>query len=147
MPATKPSASRSRAEARAKADRAHDKYVVREYGFEPGQYARMLAEQEGRCAICRRRPIRRRLAVDHDHNTGRVRGLLCYTCNHEVLGWLEGDPIASHNAAIYFGSIAADYGPEYDPFPLRTARVEASRAPRRPSLSLPPIRLLKPEGL
>lgn len=143
MPRTGASPSRSRAEARAKADRAHDKYVVRQYGLAPGQYAAMLKEQEGRCAICRRRPVRRRLAVDHDHNDGRVRALLCYTCNHQILGWVEGDPIAAHNLAIYVGSIAADYGPEYDPFPVRTALVEANRAPSRPRLSLRPIRLAR----
>lgn len=51
------------------------------YGITPERYQLMLAEQEGRCAICRIEPGRRRLAVDHDHGTGQVRGLLCFGCN------------------------------------------------------------------
>ena len=51
----------------------------------------MLAAQDGRCAICGNKPLRRRLAVDHSHITQEVRGLLCLSCNHEVLSRLEGD--------------------------------------------------------
>ena len=38
----------------------------------------MLAEQDGLCAICREAPAEH---VDHDHETERVRGLLCFNCN------------------------------------------------------------------
>lgn len=117
-----------RAQARARADAAHDKYVQRTYGLAPGEYQRMLEAQEHRCAMCSRLARRRRLAVDHDHNTGRVRGLLCYLCN-KYLGQWEGDPIAAHNASVYLASVAADYGPEYEP--LRTPLVEAERPARR----------------
>lgn len=79
----------------------------------------MLEAQDGRCAMCRKLPRRRRLAVDHDHNTGRVRGLLCYSCNHEVLRYLEGDPISAACAAQYLADIAVSYGTEYDPWPGR----------------------------
>ena len=44
-------------------------------------YDRLIAEQDGGCAICHRPPATRRLHIDHDHKTGKVRGLLCFTCN------------------------------------------------------------------
>lgn len=105
----------ARAKKQARADRAHELYVQKTYGLAPGEYAQLLESQDGRCAICTRRPRNRRLAVDHDHNTGKVRALLCYTCNHWVLRYIEGDPIACHNAAVYFGNLARDYGRVYDP--------------------------------
>ena len=64
------------------------------YGIDFEEYDRMLEEQNGVCAICGN-PERcihdgkpRRLAVDHNHFTGKVRGLLCYRCNNR-LGALE----------------------------------------------------------
>lgn len=44
--------------------------------------------QEQRCAICKKHEssFQKRLAVDHNHKTGRVRGLLCYRCNKFQLG-------------------------------------------------------------
>lgn len=46
------------------------------------QYERMLADQGGGCAICGSpRDAKRSLAVDHDHATGAIRGILCSGCN------------------------------------------------------------------
>lgn len=53
----------------------------RQYGLTVGEYDALLAGQDGRCAICRKPPGRHRLSVDHCHETGRVRGLLCKKCN------------------------------------------------------------------
>jgi hypothetical protein len=107
----------------ARAERAYFRWTEKTYGVTEEQYRALLMAQDGRCAICGRLPRNRRLAVDHDHNTGEVRGLLCYTCNHFVLRYVEGDPIASHNAAVYIAGIAAAYGPEYAPV-LRDPLVE-----------------------
>jgi hypothetical protein len=56
---------------------------------------RLTARQGGRCAICRQEPSGRRvesvLHLDHDHATGRVRGMLCGRCN-KALGLLRDDP-------------------------------------------------------
>lgn len=61
------------------------------YGLTIEDYERLLSEQNGVCAICKRVcKTGRRLAVDHCHETGRVRGLLCANCNH-VLGKLNDD--------------------------------------------------------
>ena len=49
-----------------------------------------MATQQDACAICRRRcATGRRLAVDHDHTTGRVRGLLCFRCNTSLARYEE----------------------------------------------------------
>lgn len=91
--------------------RAHETYVVKTYGLSPGEYAALLAAQDGRCAICQRATGKaRRLAVDHDHDTGEVRGLLCSPCNKTVLShggevlrravaYLDNPPAARMRAA------------------------------------------------
>lgn len=48
------------------------------YGITVDDFDHMFAEQDGVCAICRAAPAAH---VDHDHDTGRVRGLLCFNCN------------------------------------------------------------------
>lgn len=59
------------------------------YGLKPGQYEELYAAQGGFCAICKRaRGLTKKLAVDHDHETGYVRGLLCGPCN-KILGHLR----------------------------------------------------------
>lgn len=63
--------------------------ILRRYGLTPEQYDAMLAEQDGRCAVCRCTSSRR-LHVDHCHETGRVRGLLCFNCN-SALGHAKDD--------------------------------------------------------
>lgn len=79
-------ATHHRAFRRSQKDRAHDRKVQSTFGLAEGQYALLLAHQVGRCAICRRATgAAKRLAVDHDHATGLVRGLLCGPCN-QLLG-------------------------------------------------------------
>lgn len=46
------------------------------------QYDKLFEFQNGRCAGCNRQPGLRRLAVDHCHSTGEIRGLLCWSCNN-----------------------------------------------------------------
>lgn len=58
--------------------KAHESRTERVYGLPAEEYDRLLEFQEGRCAICGNKPSgKTRLAVDHDHQTGEVRGLLC----------------------------------------------------------------------
>lgn len=52
------------------------------YGMSPEQYDKMLKEQGNGCAICGGVNVdNRRLAIDHNHETGKIRGLLCHYCN------------------------------------------------------------------
>lgn len=72
---------------------AHAGAIERAYGISREDYDALLELQGGRCYICRRKPQTKRLAVDHDHRTGLVRGLLCANnengCNRGVVANLE----------------------------------------------------------
>lgn len=79
----------------------HERYIRATYGIDLAEYERLMHVQEGRCAICRNRPVSERLAVDHDHATGRVRGLLCSRCNHSLLGAAHDSLAILKNAVRY----------------------------------------------
>lgn len=58
--------------------------IKKVFGLSDEEYDSMLQRQGGVCAICQRPPARNHLAVDHDHDTGAIRGLLCPPCNRSV---------------------------------------------------------------
>lgn len=58
--------------------------LLRTYGITAAQYDDLLNKQRGRCAVCGTLPKTTRLAVDHCHSTGLVRGLLCHRCNQAI---------------------------------------------------------------
>lgn len=60
--------------------------LLDKYGLTLGQYEAMLRRQKGVCAVCERPPKKKPLNVDHDHETERVRGLLCFMCNKKIVG-------------------------------------------------------------
>lgn len=95
---------------------AHAGMVQKTYGITQAEYAAMYELQNGRCYICQRLSPSRRLAVDHDHETGRVRGLLCPDpergCNHAILGPLEASPGGALAAAQRMVEYLVD--PPYD---------------------------------
>jgi hypothetical protein len=72
--------------------------LASKYGLTLEQFAAMEAEQGGCCLICKDESPQ--LVVDHDHETGRVRGLLCRECNL-ALGYLKDRPEAAVAAAEY----------------------------------------------
>lgn len=72
---------------------------ARRHGITPEEYEMMFEGQEGRCAICGK-PQARRLNIDHDHATGKIRGLLCSRCNLG-LGYFK-DNIDNLNAAVAY---------------------------------------------
>src|SRR5215470_1693407 len=76
-------------------------YLLRRYGITLEEYDRLLALQNGVCAICEQKPKGRRfLCVDHCHRTGRVRGLLCTRCN-VAIGLFEDNPEYTEATTVY----------------------------------------------
>lgn len=75
-------------------------------GLTKHAYAAMVKDQGGRCAICRKEEVAtrsgkvKRLAIDHCHTTGRIRGLLCESCNR-ALGQARDDPKILRSAVRY----------------------------------------------
>jgi len=76
------------------------KHLRRTYGITEDQYQMLLDAQGGVCAICGEPPRTRRLAVDHCHKGGHVRGLLCSHCNGAI-GMLKDDPVIANKAVEY----------------------------------------------
>lgn len=68
------------------------------YGITQEEFDALLVSQDGRCAICR--VLLEKAVVDHDHDTGRVRGLLCWNCN-VALGHMRDDPDTLARAIAY----------------------------------------------
>lgn len=58
--------------------------TLRAYGMTEKDYLVMFEHQRGVCKICFKPQTIKRLAVDHCHTTGKVRGLLCDTCNRGI---------------------------------------------------------------
>ena len=75
--------------------------LQRKFGLTVADYDKMVDDHEGVCAICRQ-PCKtgRRLAIDHCHGTGAIRGLLCQNCNIG-LGKFQDDPALLKAAADY----------------------------------------------
>jgi hypothetical protein len=91
-------ARRSKPEAKRRARADH---LMRKFAMTIEQYDSMLEAQGGGCFICGR-PSREdsSLHVDHDHSTGRVRGILCFCCNN-ALADFQDDPALLRKAASY----------------------------------------------
>ena len=71
---------------------------TRRYGISQEEYEVLLEKQDGKCAICQR--DYKAPCVDHDHETKKIRGLLCQTCNR-ALGQFNDDPALLRVAAEY----------------------------------------------
>ena len=74
--------------------------LKRDYGISVEFWEGLYAKQKRRCALCLRRPGKKRLAVDHCHRSERVRGLLCGSCN-TGLGLFQDDPVLLRKAIRY----------------------------------------------
>lgn len=83
-----------------KAAGAQRKRILEQYDLSPADLERLIEAHNNRCAICGKPPKTRILAVDHDHATGRIRGLLCGYCNGG-LGMFRDDPALLRAAIAY----------------------------------------------
>lgn len=75
-------------------------FYKRKYGISIDKYEEMLLDQDHACAVCGKPETSEKfshLSVDHDHDTGEVRGLLCASCNR-LLGLFE----ANRDLFVYF---------------------------------------------
>lgn len=97
--------------------RIHVKPRLYKYGLESEEYKQLLIEQAGRCKICQRAGGRK-LVIDHSHETGKVRGLLCHSCN-TALGKFQDSPVILMEAINYLA---------------RTNRLDEKRADRQAKL-------------
>jgi len=85
--------------------------TLRRHGITPDVYTEMLESQNGVCAICgeeQKRKLRGKvlpLHIDHDHATGKVRGLLCHHCN-AGLGHFFDKPEVLSRAIAYLQETA-----------------------------------------
>jgi CRISPR/Cas system-associated protein Cas10 (large subunit of type III CRISPR-Cas system) len=70
------------------------------YGITLEQYNELVIKQNNKCAICGNEQVGKDLFIDHDHTTGKIRGLLCSTCNFAI-GLLKDDPALCDTMATY----------------------------------------------
>jgi hypothetical protein len=77
---------------------------MKKYGLTPEQYNEMLIKQNNCCAICGRNQseLKQVLAVDHNHKTGKVRGLVCFKCNSGVIAYFDNNSVSIMKLASYF---------------------------------------------
>lgn len=77
-----------------------DYNLQRNFGIGIQEFDQMLVRCDGKCEGCGKRPKKKALCVDHCHDTGAVRGLLCHCCN-VALGHLNDDTSVMLNLIQY----------------------------------------------
>lgn len=96
--------NRAKYDERRKDPNYHRKRAERKSWGRAGVYEELVYQQGERCAVCGTSDNGGvRLCVDHSHDTGVVRGLLCRACNLAI-GWLKDDPellLAAHDYVLY----------------------------------------------
>lgn len=125
---------------------AHERRLEATYGIDGAEYERIFRAQGGRCAICRNRPASIRFAVDHDHQSGAVRGILCKRCNHDLLGGAHDSVELLMRAVAYLlfppaqqGHLAVDENAIFVALKARRAAQERLEAARRVDLGPAPF--------
>jgi len=81
-------------------DKIKDRQLRRTYGITLEDYAALLDQQGGVCRLCGKPPSKKSLHVDHCHESGKIRGLLCSKCN-TALGLANDSPDLLRRMAFY----------------------------------------------
>lgn len=83
-----------------------ESYFKRTYNITIADYGTMLQKQNNCCAICNTsiNELKKPLAIDHDHTTGKIRGLLCHICN-TGLGYFKDSPTRLNAAISYLSKV------------------------------------------
>lgn len=126
---------------------AHERRLEATYGIDGAEYERIFRLQGGRCAICRNKPASIRFALDHDHQSGAVRGILCKRCNHDLLGGGHDSIDVMWRALAYLLFPPAQRAPGqkvtdadvFEALRQHQAAVECVAAARRPDPTPPPF--------
>lgn len=84
---------------KTKTPKGRNTYLKRQFGISYQEYQSLFLAQNSACAICKKQ-VDYNLCVDHDHNTGQVRGLLCRNCNSGI-GKL-GDTLEALESALAY---------------------------------------------
>ena len=99
---------RAQVKAWAKANKAQRRPVIRRYRIKKlyniteADYDAMVIAQGNCCKICGKAPkLGKRLHIDHCHKTNKVRGLLCWNCNYNLLGRFRDNATLFESAARY----------------------------------------------
>lgn len=110
-------ANRKRRDIKRKLDplfkqKSRDRMLCKTYGISQEIYNEILTLQNFGCALCFRKAGKIPLHVDHNHQTGVVRGLLCHQCNW-YLGVVEHDPSILERINVYLTKEKQEYAPVY----------------------------------
>lgn len=89
-----------RLDAKRNPDKYRNSRLKHYFGITMEQYRKLLKSQKDVCAICSQPEQKKLLAVDHDHRTGKIRGLLCSNCNMG-LGKFKDDKELLKKAVLY----------------------------------------------
>jgi hypothetical protein len=84
-------------------DVIRNRHLKRKYGITLTERNTLLEKQDHKCAICLEEENDRRLQIDHDHITGKIRGLLCSRCN-VAIGLFLDNPDFLILAAAYLNT-------------------------------------------
>lgn len=92
------------------AKKSREANLKHHFGVDHQQYGVLAELQDFRCGICQRPPKKRALAVDHDHKSLKIRGLLCWRCNTALQAFGDNPHVLRAAAKYLEDNPAKEYG-------------------------------------